>query len=201
MVYGLFGPLDQRLLRQMEPLSELKLVKMNFLILVMPLGLCSRSIARSPSQPLPWIQSARFAPMNPIGLLPQMFARQLDLRSRLPKLLMVRRRNFPDDNRLAHTSQTMFCLLILPLVSIWHTGTGFSRDEDGLCLLGYPAGLTLVSANPELHMRQSEILLAWLGAALVVALLALLGQWLIARCHFGQTPPHGPSPQGASDSS
>lgn len=149
MVYGLFGPLDQRLLRQMEPLSELKLVKMNFLILVM------------------------FAPMNPIGLIPQMFARQLDLRSRLPKLLMVRRRNFPDDNRLAHTSQTMFCLLILPLVSIWHTG------------------LTLVSANPELHMRQSEILFAWLSAALAVALLALLVQWLIARCHFGKTPPHG----------
>ena len=47
MVYGLFGPLDQRLLRQMEPLSELKLVKMNFLILVMPLGICSRFIARS----------------------------------------------------------------------------------------------------------------------------------------------------------
>ncbi|CAE7504004.1 unnamed protein product [Symbiodinium pilosum] len=141
VLYGLFGPLDQRILRRMAPLDELKLLKMNFLILVM------------------------FAPMSPIGLIPQMLARQLDLHSRLPKLLMVRRRNFPMDNRLAHASQTMFCLLILPFVAYWHTG------------------LILISENVELHMHpQSEILLTWFASGLVIASLSLLGQWLISRC-------------------
>ncbi|CAE6914425.1 unnamed protein product [Symbiodinium natans] len=148
VLYGLFGPLDQRLLREMDPLNELKLVKMNFLILVM------------------------FAPMSPLGLIPQMFARQLDLHSRLPKLLMVRRRNFPTDNRLAHTSQSMFCLLILPLVALWHTG------------------LSLVSKNVDLHRQpQNEILLAWLGAGLAVGLLALLGQFLVS-CLCGDAMRH-----------
>ena len=32
---GLFGPLDQRLLRPMDPLDELKLLKLNFLVMVL----------------------------------------------------------------------------------------------------------------------------------------------------------------------
>ena len=74
--------------------------------------------------------------MSPLGLIPQMFARQLDLHSRLPKLLMVRRRNFPTDNRLAHTSQSMFCLLILPLVALWHTGVLRTASDRISCIRG-----------------------------------------------------------------
>ena len=35
VIGGLFGPLDQRLLRPMDPLDELKLLKLNFLVMVL----------------------------------------------------------------------------------------------------------------------------------------------------------------------
>ncbi|CAE7555431.1 unnamed protein product [Symbiodinium natans] len=98
VIGGLFGPLDQRLLRPMDPLDELKLLKLNFMVMVL------------------------FAPINPWGLIFQMLARQLDLHSRLPKLLMVRRRGNTTDNRLAHASQNLFGLMILPVAALWHVG-------------------------------------------------------------------------------
>eukprot|EP00439_Symbiodinium_sp_Y106_P061208 s1840_g9.t1 len=137
---GLFGPLDQRLLRPMDPLDELKLLKLNFLVMVL------------------------FAPINPIGVIFQMLARQLDLHSRLPKLLMVRRRGFPTDNRLAHASQNLFGLMILPVAALWHTG------------------LSLVSANPDLHTEAHGIVvIVWFAIGLGISAAALLGQWLVTR--------------------
>ncbi|CAE7279992.1 unnamed protein product, partial [Symbiodinium necroappetens] len=140
VIGGLFGPLDQRLLRPMDPLDELKLLKLNFLVMVL------------------------FAPINPIGVIFQMLARQLDLHSRLPKLLMVRRRGFPTDNRLAHASQNLFGLMILPVAALWHTG------------------LSLVSANPDLHTQPHGIVvIVWFAIGLGISAAALLGQWLVTR--------------------
>jgi len=105
-----------------------------------------------------------FAPINPIGVIFQMLARQLDLHSRLPKLLMVRRRGFPTDNRLAHASQNLFGLMILPVAALWHTG------------------LSLVSANPDLHTEAHGIVvIVWFAIGLGISAAALLGQWLVTR--------------------
>lgn len=129
----LFGPLDQRLLRPFNPIDELKMLKMNFMIVIM------------------------FAPINPVGLIAQLVARLLDIHSRLPKLLIVRRRDSPMDNNLAHISQQVFGHIILPFAAIWHVG------------------LALISYNTDLYKYDHSVLVViWFTIAGVIAGLALL---------------------------
>lgn len=129
----LFGPLDQRLLRPFNPIDELKMLKMNFMIVIM------------------------FAPINPLGLIAQLLARLLDIHSRLSKLLIVRRRDSPMDNALAHISQQVFGHIILPFASIWHIG------------------LALISYNTDLwRYDHSLIVIIWFTAAGAITALFLL---------------------------
>ncbi|CAK9062348.1 unnamed protein product [Durusdinium trenchii] len=139
----LFGPLDQRLLRPFNPIDELKMLKMNFMIVVM------------------------FAPVNPWGLIAQLLARLFDLHSRLSKLLIVRRRDSPMDNALAHISQKVFGHIILPFCAIWHIG------------------LALISYNTDLYKYQHSVLVViWFGSALALAGIALLIQVLAFKGYY-----------------
>jgi len=143
----LFGPLDQRLLRPFNPIDELKMLKMNFMIVIM------------------------FAPINPVGLIAQLLARLLDIHSRLPKLLIVRRRDSPMDNNLAHVSQQVFGHIILPFAAIWHVG------------------LALVSYNTDLYKYDHSILVViWFTIAGVLAGLALLLFVLAFKVYYRFNP-------------
>ncbi|CAJ1345495.1 unnamed protein product [Effrenium voratum] len=146
----LFGPLDQRLLRPFNPIDELKMLKMNFMIVVM------------------------FAPINPYGLIAQLLARLLDLHSRIWKLLMVRRRDSPMDNALAHASQKVFGQIILPFGAIWHVG------------------LSLISFNVELYAYdRGQLVLYWALGSLCLAGLGVLFQVLGFKAYhwmYGSKP-------------
>ncbi|CAL1136250.1 unnamed protein product [Cladocopium goreaui] len=139
----LFGPLDQRLLRPFNPIDELKMLKMNFMIVIM------------------------FAPINPLGLIAQLLARLLDIHSRLSKLLIVRRRDSPMDNALAHISQQVFGHIILPFAAIWHIG------------------LALISYNTDLwDYDHSLIVIIWFTAAGAITALFLLLQFLAFKLGY-----------------
>eukprot|EP00438_Fugacium_kawagutii_P022779 Skav228484 [mRNA] locus=scaffold1092:159060:159893:- [translate_table: standard] len=161
----LFGPLDQRLLRPFNPMDELKLLKMNFMVVVM------------------------FGPVNPLALIAQLLARLLDIHSRLPKLLNVRRRDTPMDNALAHITQQAFGYLILPFACIWHVG------------------LAMISYNKNLYQYDHSIMvIIWFTTAGALAGLAIFIQVLAFKgyyaCHKHQTrrASLGPRPSmGASE--
>ena len=76
-----------------------KMLKMNFMIVIMRLGydwflICRKATLMKQENPSSGQTSKpcfflRFAPINPVGLIAQLLARLLDIHSRLPKLLML----------------------------------------------------------------------------------------------------------------
>eukprot|EP00913_Durusdinium_trenchii_P020052 g18846.t1 len=72
----LAGALDQAVLRPFDAMEELKELKLNFFFVLL------------------------FAPLKPILVLPTLLARLIEVRAKLQKLFMVKRRNIPRDARL-----------------------------------------------------------------------------------------------------
>ncbi|CAE7246796.1 unnamed protein product [Symbiodinium pilosum] len=116
------GPLEQVVLREFDALDELKDIKLNFLFVVL------------------------FAPVLPWGIIPTLLARLLEVRCKLPKLFLVRRRSFPRDAQLLHSTQGSFTDVVTSFAVFWYLG------------------LSMVTYNTELYRwSAAELLLIWLG--------------------------------------
>lgn len=126
------GPLDQVHLRPWDAVDELIPLKIRFLCIVL------------------------FAPLQPYGLIPNVFAAVLDMHLKLPKLLLLKRRNFPLELAVAHVTQNIFTGMVLPIGIVWHLG------------------LVMVSQNKELYQANINVVLgSWLGASAVLSVLVL----------------------------
>mmetsp|Transcript_90442 Transcript_90442/g.286594 ORF Transcript_90442/g.286594 Transcript_90442/m.286594 type:complete len:299 (-) Transcript_90442:13-909(-) len=60
-----------------------------------------------------------FAPVMPIGVLPTLGARLLETRSDLTKMLLVRRRGFPEESEWLHITQRSFVLCVVVFAVLW----------------------------------------------------------------------------------
>jgi len=95
---ALRGALDQASRKAFEPLDEVMELKMNFLFV------------------------SFFAPIMPIGLVPTLLARLLEVRSKATKLFFVRQRCWPGESRLLHETQDSFARIASHMAIVWHTG-------------------------------------------------------------------------------
>ncbi|CAE7382564.1 unnamed protein product [Symbiodinium sp. KB8] len=127
------GPLEQVVLREFDALDELKDIKLNFLFVVL------------------------FAPVLPWGIIPTLLARLLEVRCKLPKLFLVRRRSFPRDAQLLHSTQESFTDVVTSFAVFWYLG------------------LSMVTYNTELYgWSATELLLIWSGLGLIGSILVSL---------------------------
>ncbi|CAE7317553.1 unnamed protein product [Symbiodinium sp. CCMP2456] len=127
------GPLEQVVLREFDALDELKDIKLNFLFVVL------------------------FAPVLPWGIIPTLLARLLEVRCKLPKLFLVRRRSFPRDAQLLHSTQESFTDVVTSFAVFWYLG------------------LSMVTYNTELYgWSAAELLLIWSGLGLIGSILVSL---------------------------
>lgn len=128
------GALEQVLRREYDALDGLKELKLSFLFVML------------------------FAPIQPILVLPTLGARLLEVRSKLPKLFLVKRRNVPRDARLVHATQENFAIRVVQVAFVWHLG------------------LALVAYNTDLHSADAGMLFGvWIALGIVgVVLLQIL---------------------------
>lgn len=131
---------DQSTRKVFEPFEELIELKMNFLFL------------------------SFFAPIMPIGVVPTLVARLLEVRSETTKLFFVRRRCWPGEARLLHETQDAFAKAAAHAAVVWHVG------------------LVVVAYNPHLaEWGAVKALAVW-----IVGALAMIGVlhgliWLLPR--------------------
>jgi len=131
------GPLEQVVLREFDALDELKDLKLNFLFVVL------------------------FAPVVPWAIIPTLLARVMEVRLKITKLFLVRRRSFPRDAHLIHSTQETFTAVVTSFTVFWYLG------------------LSLVTFNNQLHTwKLSELLLTWLGCGLAGSIMVSL----VVRC-------------------
>lgn len=134
------GAFEQAVLRPWDAFEELKELKLSFIFVLL------------------------FAPLKPILILPTLLARLVEVRAKLQKLFLVKRRNIPRDARLVHRPQELFCVFATMAACFWHIG------------------LALISFNMELHRSDAAtIAVLWLGGGLMAALLVFLLYRLIDR--------------------
>lgn len=130
------GALEQAVLRPWDAMEELKELKLNLLFVLL------------------------FAPLKPILVLPTLLARLLEVRAKLQKLFLVKRRNIPRDARLVHRPQEIFAVVAVQAACFWHIG------------------LALTAYNSELYTWTTAGLTAvWLPGGLVVS----IGVFIIYR--------------------
>merc|ERR1712187_733380 len=98
---GLEDALNQIILKEFEPLDELLEMKLSFIFIIL------------------------FAPVMPLGLIPTLVARLIEIRTKLTKLFIVRRRRIPEDSRLVHETQKTFTVLAAHVAVVWQTGLNF----------------------------------------------------------------------------
>ena len=119
------GALEQAVLRPWDAMEELKELKLNFLFVLL------------------------FAPLKPVLVLPTLLARLLEVRAKLQKLFLVKRRNIPRDARLVHRPQEIFTVAAVQAACFWHIGlalTAYNGDlwtwsMGGLTAVWFPGGL------------------------------------------------------------
>ncbi|CAJ1350085.1 unnamed protein product [Effrenium voratum] len=134
------GPLEQVVLREFDALDELKDLKLNFLFVVL------------------------FAPVLPWAIIPSLLARLVELRIKIPKLFLVRRRSFPRDAHLVHSTQESFTDVVTTFTVFWYLG------------------LSLVTFNTELHTWNRTMLsCTWLGSGLLGSVLVCLTVRVLRR--------------------
>lgn len=127
------GPLEQVVLREFDALDELKDLKLNFLFVVL------------------------FAPVVPWAIIPTLLARVMEVRLKITKLFLVRRRSFPRDAHLIHSTQETFTDVVTSFTVFWYLG------------------LSLVTFNNELHTwTLPALLLTWLGCGLLGSIVVSL---------------------------
>mmetsp|Transcript_40188 Transcript_40188/g.87817 ORF Transcript_40188/g.87817 Transcript_40188/m.87817 type:complete len:945 (-) Transcript_40188:111-2945(-) len=140
------GALEQVVLKEFEPLDELLELKMSFLFIIF------------------------FSPVMPLGVVPTLVARLLEIRTKLTKLFLIRRRSMPEDARLVHDTQGTFTMMVAKLAVVWHSGLYF------------------VSYNPSLAAwRPALVVSCWLGFSL--AFITLLH--LVEKQYVRWTPCKG----------
>merc|ERR1712032_1554156 len=61
------------------------------------------------------------APVKPLGVLPTLLARFVEVRSKEAKLFVVRRRCFPMGAGVFHNTQKHFVRLVAVWAVVWHT--------------------------------------------------------------------------------
>ncbi|CAK9043835.1 PDZ domain-containing protein [Durusdinium trenchii] len=134
------GPFEQVVLREFDALDELKDLKLNFLFVVL------------------------FAPVLPWAIIPTLLARVMEVRLKITKLFLVRRRSFPRDAHLIHSTQETFTAIVTAFTVFWYLG------------------LSLVTFNNQLHTwNLPELLLTWLGSGLLGLMLVSLVVRLLRR--------------------
>eukprot|EP00435_Cladocopium_sp_Y103_P033293 s1185_g8.t1 len=101
---------------------------------------------------------------------------------------IVRRRDSPMDNALAHISQQVFGHIILPFASIWHIGLGLLTLTSTVEIFSMPecfTGLALISYNTDLwRYDHSLIVIIWFTAAGALTALFLLLQFLAFKLGY-----------------
>jgi hypothetical protein len=133
--------LNQVVRKEFEPLDELLDLKMSFLFVTF------------------------FAPIMPIGLIPTVVARLLELRMKLTKMCFVRRRPWPEDDKLLQRTQEGFTRMASGVAVYWHVG------------------LVIVSYNRHLHEWP-----LWMTFAIWVAVsttILVLGNFFIRTVPLG----------------
>jgi len=131
---NLDGALEQAVRREYDALDGLKELKLSFLFVML------------------------FAPIQPILVLPTLCARLLEVRSKLPKLFLVKRRNVPRDAALVHSTQETFAIRVVQVAFVWHVG------------------IALVAYNTDLATANQDMLIGvWILTSIVgVVVLQLL---------------------------
>lgn len=127
------GALEQIVLREFDATDEIKELKLNFLFVLL------------------------FAPLQPLLVLPSLLARLLEVRTKLQKVFLVRRRNVPRDARLVHGPQEIFNVLALQSAVFWHLGLALMSYNDALPSYSLP-----------------RLFGAWFGSGIALALLIFL---------------------------
>lgn len=131
--------LDQASRKVFEPMDEVMELKINFMFV------------------------ALFAPIMPLGIVPTLLSRLVEVRSKATKLFFVRRRSWPGESRLLHETQDAFARIAAYVAVVWHTGLFF------------------ISYNPQLALWQWwKVLSLWLLATL--ALIAIF-RWASKKLH------------------
>jgi len=102
--------LRQSISKPFEPLDELLELKLNFL----------------------WVLF--FSPLMPMGVLPTLVSRLLEVRAKLTKLLFVRRRIFPNSARssIMHDSQYCFVCVVVVFAVFWYLILALVTYNDNL---------------------------------------------------------------------
>eukprot|EP00438_Fugacium_kawagutii_P013964 Skav202192 [mRNA] locus=scaffold191:13755:17530:- [translate_table: standard] len=95
------GALEQVTERELIAMDEIKELKLNFLFVLL------------------------FAPLKPLLVLPTLLARVIEVRAKLQKVFLIRRRNVPRDARLIHGPQEAFIVFSLIISCFWHFGLVF----------------------------------------------------------------------------
>lgn len=141
--------LDQAARRPFEPFDELVELKMNFLFV------------------------SFLAPVMPLGVVPTLAARLLEFRSKAVKLFFVRRRCWPAEGRLLHSTQRSFAHIAAHAAVVWHLG------------------LVLVVYNSQVaQWGLVKTLALWMGSAVaVMALLHGMSRLLCLSCVPRKTRP------------
>ena len=130
---NILGALEQIQLRKFDATDEIKELKLSFLFVLL------------------------FAPLQPLLVLPSLLARLLEVRTKLQKVFLVRRRNVPRDARLVHGPQEIFNLLALQGAIFWHLGLALMSYNDSLPSYSLPS-----------------LFLAWFGTGFLLALFIFL---------------------------
>lgn len=123
------GALEQVTLREFDAIEEIKELKLNFMFVLL------------------------FAPLKPLLVLPTLLARLIEVRAKLQKVFLIRRRNVPRDARLVHGPQELFTVFALVAACFWHVGLVFMAYNDQLpswdfgTLLGLWLGISVVIAT------------------------------------------------------
>lgn len=135
-----------------------------------------------------------FLPVMPIGIFPTVFARLIEVKTDLTKMLFIRRRTFPDEDRLYRMTQQALVRL-------------------SVCAsLGWSVGLSLITYNDDLwrwgfgKMFTSSSIAVWMVISVFVAFAYKASRNYFCACRpalvprsraRGQTPPdRRPSPPG-----
>ncbi|CAK9115024.1 unnamed protein product [Durusdinium trenchii] len=129
----LAGALDQAVLRPFDAMEELKELKLNFFFVLL------------------------FAPLKPILVLPTLLARLIEVRAKLQKLFMVKRRNIPRDARLVHRPQEFFAVFAVTSSCFWHIGLATTAYNDRLY-----------------EWHTGSLAAVWLGGGVVAAVLVFV---------------------------
>ena len=102
------GALEQVTLREFDAMDEIKELKLNFIFVLL------------------------FAPLKPLLVLPTLLARLIEVRAKLQKVFLIRRRNVPRDAKLVHGPQEFFTVFAVIVACFWHFGLAFMAYNNEL---------------------------------------------------------------------